>query len=189
MNTNLIAVIKRIIAEQGEAILTDGTRLKGYVADYASQESKVERLAFGRCIEYGAYNELKAAPDVPARQQAKAAVALTGGSYAAFASSIFVSGSDVYVAGAAGGKAVYWKNGRKIALTDGTYEAYAYSIFVSGSDVYVAGYENDGDQSKYGRNGRTKYWKNGREVILTDGTYEAYAFSIFVSGSDVYVAG
>jgi hypothetical protein len=55
--------------------LADPARLKGFVADYASGESKAERLAFGRCIEYGGYTELKNAQDAGARQQAKAAIA------------------------------------------------------------------------------------------------------------------
>jgi hypothetical protein len=72
MNNNFVDIIKRITAEQGEAILGDPARLKGYVADYAKNESKAERLAFGRCIEYGAYTELKGAED---REAAKAAIA------------------------------------------------------------------------------------------------------------------
>jgi hypothetical protein len=75
MNANFLAVIRRIIAEQGEAILADPARLKGFVADYAPRESKAERITFSRCIEYGAYTELKNAPDATARQTAKAAVA------------------------------------------------------------------------------------------------------------------
>jgi hypothetical protein len=74
MNANLVNIIKRIIAEQGEDILGDPARLKGFVAGYAAAESRAERLAFGRCIEHGAYNELKNAPDTRARQLAKAAV-------------------------------------------------------------------------------------------------------------------
>jgi hypothetical protein len=75
MNKNFVAVIKRIISEQGEDILANSQRMKGYVNDYASRESKPERLAFGRCIEYSAYTELKNAPDTEARQRVKAAVA------------------------------------------------------------------------------------------------------------------
>jgi hypothetical protein len=75
MNADFAAVIKRIITEEGEAILGDAARLKGFVADYAAGERKVERLAFGRCIEYGAYNELKNAPGVTAQKAAKTAVA------------------------------------------------------------------------------------------------------------------
>jgi hypothetical protein len=60
MNTQFLAIIKRILSEQGEAILADPKRLKGWVSDYAQDVPKAERLAFGRCIEYGAYTELKA---------------------------------------------------------------------------------------------------------------------------------
>jgi hypothetical protein len=75
MNINFVAIIKRIIAEQGKNILANPAQLKGFVADYAARESKSERLAFGRCIEYGAYTELKNAQDAEARQRVKAAVA------------------------------------------------------------------------------------------------------------------
>jgi hypothetical protein len=75
MNTNLVDVIKRIIAELGEDILANSQRMKGYVNDYASRESKVERLVFCRCIEYGAYMELKNTLDAQARQAVKAALA------------------------------------------------------------------------------------------------------------------
>jgi hypothetical protein len=62
MNTNFLAIIKKIVSEQGEAILADPQRLKGWISDYAKDEPKAERLAFGRCIEYGAYGELKNTP-------------------------------------------------------------------------------------------------------------------------------
>jgi TM2 domain-containing membrane protein YozV len=75
MNTNFVSIIKRIIVEQGEDILANPAQLKGFVADYAAHESKPERLAFGRCIEYGAYTELKNAPDAEARLKVKAVVA------------------------------------------------------------------------------------------------------------------
>jgi hypothetical protein len=72
MNQSFVAVIKTIIAEQGEAVLGDAARLKGFVADYASRESRAERIAFGRCIEYNAYTELRNAED---REAAKADIA------------------------------------------------------------------------------------------------------------------
>jgi tetratricopeptide (TPR) repeat protein len=62
MNTNFLSIVKRIVSEQGEAILANPQQLKGLISDYAKDEPKAERLAFGRCIEYGAYTELKNAP-------------------------------------------------------------------------------------------------------------------------------
>jgi len=59
MNTNLLNIVNRIVAEQGEGILADAKRLFPYFSDYAKNENKEERVAFGRCIEYGAYQELK----------------------------------------------------------------------------------------------------------------------------------
>jgi hypothetical protein len=61
VNTNLLSIIKRIIAEQGESILGDPQRLKRYVSDYAKDEPKEDRAAFGRAVEQGFYQELKRA--------------------------------------------------------------------------------------------------------------------------------
>jgi len=102
------------------------------------------------------------------------------------ASSIALSGNDVYVAGweyiATGFGAVavakYWKNGQPVSLTNGASQAYANSIVVVGADIYVAGEEGE----------VAKYWKNGHAVSLTNGS-SAWANSIVVIGSDVYVAG
>ncbi len=113
--------------------------------------------------------------------------------------SIFVSGTDVYVAGRDyvlgtdnGSVAVYWKNGVKVPLSDGTQAAQAFSIQVSGPDVYVAGDEIKPifvPPSTITNYRVAKYWKNGVPVELTDGTQEAGALSMFVSGSDVYAGG
>ncbi|WP_053003971.1 FKBP-type peptidyl-prolyl cis-trans isomerase N-terminal domain-containing protein [Sphingobacterium sp. Ag1] len=114
-------------------------------------------------------------------------------------SSIFVSGSDVYVSGfksyASKGAdntnkqmAVYWKNGQEIILSTGT-GRYATrstrSIFVSGNDVYVAGMSTDPNTGE----SMAVYWKNGQEVVLAKGPTFTQALAIAVSGSDVYVAG
>ena len=61
MNANLLNIVKRIVAEQGENILGDSQRLKPFISDYASAEPKEDRVAFGRAIEQGFYMELKRA--------------------------------------------------------------------------------------------------------------------------------
>jgi len=75
VNTHFYSAIRRIVAEQSEAILADPQRLKGFVADYAAKEPKPERLAFGRCIEYGFYGELKDIDSEEARASHKMTLA------------------------------------------------------------------------------------------------------------------
>lgn len=110
--------------------------------------------------------------------------------------SVFVDGTDVYVAGyetyvkentnyVSGYIATYWKNGKAVNLSDKTKTNYANSIFVANGGVYCAGYERQVDTGK----DIAKYWKNGNEVPLTDGTFYARAHSIFIHNNDVYVAG
>lgn len=113
-------------------------------------------------------------------------------SISSHANSIFISGSDIYIAGGEeiarmispypnlghvfSTSAVYWKNGNEIYLIKGGYGTSqaddAYSIFISAQDVYACG----------GLTGQ--YWKNGNPVLLGGS-----AKSIFVSDGDVYVAG
>jgi len=101
------------------------------------------------------------------------------------ASSVFVSGDDVYVAvwecdnenpfhHPHAYTSVLWKNGVRQVLSTSD-DATAASVFVSGSDVYVAGDED----------GYAVLWKNGTPQRLGWG----WANSVFVYGSDVYVAG
>ena len=109
---------------------------------------------------------------------------LTDGSYLALANSVYVSGSDVYVAGWEYNNqnvsvAKLWKNGKAHNLTDGSYHGSAQSVFVSDNIVYVAG--TDGNIATL--------WKNGVAHRLTNGRSLSSAQSIFVSGDDVYVAG
>jgi hypothetical protein len=75
MNTNFVNIIKQIIDQQGEAILAEPQRLKGYVSDYAKNEPKEVRLAFGRCIEQGYYRILKETSTPAERQQMKPKIA------------------------------------------------------------------------------------------------------------------
>jgi hypothetical protein len=75
MNTNLVNIIKRIVYEKGENILSEPKMLNPLFKDYAKDESKEEREAFGRCIEIGAYNELKTATSENERKRRKATIA------------------------------------------------------------------------------------------------------------------
>jgi hypothetical protein len=113
-------------------------------------------------------------------------VDLNSNSQDAFANSIFVSGSDVYVAGRMliGNHyaAVEWKDGILNLLSfigSPQEDQDAKSIFVSDGVDYVAGF--DGNVAKY--------WVKGYATALTDGSPSAQATSIYVSGNDVYVAG
>jgi len=107
-----------------------------------------------------------------------------------YAYSIFVSGSDVYLAGSqapfSGNQVVsYWKNGAPFPLTDGSTVAEATSVFVSGNDVYLSGYIQGSGTSAY-------YWKNGVPVPLNINATSSNCTpeSIYVSSAgDVYVCG
>ena len=75
MNTNLLQIVKQITAQYGENVLADPARLKAFFSDLAKDEPKPLRIAFGRCIESGAYTALKAAPDAAERASRKAVIA------------------------------------------------------------------------------------------------------------------
>ncbi|MDR2597556.1 MAG: DUF3021 domain-containing protein [Treponema sp.] len=72
MNANLLAIVNRIVAEQGEGILADAKRLFPFFSDYAKNEHKEERTAFGRCIEIGAYQALRNTRSIDERRRVKA---------------------------------------------------------------------------------------------------------------------
>jgi len=75
MNTNLLNIVKQIIAEKGEDILADPQKLKPLFSDYAKDEPKAERAAFGRCLEMGSYQELKNTSSAAEMRKKKAALA------------------------------------------------------------------------------------------------------------------
>ena len=102
---------------------------------------------------------------------------LTDGANKANATSVYVSGEDVYVTGFHNSPIV-WKNGIEQKLSGGLHDNTT-SVFVCGEDVYVAGFQ-------HGANNTAMLWKNGIEQKLTDGNN---ATSVFVSNNDVYVAG
>lgn len=118
------------------------------------------------------------------------------------ATSIAVSGSDVYVAGwmyettmvspnnyVSVPVAKVWKNGVSADFTNPTVTSVATSICLAGSDTRVAGFDASGNSVGGGNYYVAKYWKNGTPVVLTDGTHGAKLFSIATSGADVYTAG
>ena len=67
MNDNILKVLNNITAQYGRDVLGDPARLKAFFSDLAKDEPKPLRIAFGRCIEGGAYQALKAAPDAGER--------------------------------------------------------------------------------------------------------------------------
>jgi hypothetical protein len=102
---------------------------------------------------------------------------------------IYVSGNDVYLAGAewspsGNSKMAYWKNGVKTLMNE--QNSNASGITVSGGDVYISGYTVDYTNAKI----YPMYWKNGVAVSLSgDSSPRVYTSAIAVSGNDVYVAG
>ena len=122
------------------------------------------------------------------------------------ASSIFIFGNDVYVAGFVpaiieeGGMperftdiATLWKNGEPQYLGEGL----ASSVFVADGDVYVAGTEKK-VYEQISKNGKSKtviectavLWKNGELLChLPSIGHSSEAKSVFVSDGDIYVAG
>jgi WD40 repeat protein len=75
MNNNLLFIVRRIIADNGEGILGDPARLKALFSDLAKDEPKPLRIACGRGLEAGAYMALTTAPDAAERISRKAAIA------------------------------------------------------------------------------------------------------------------
>ncbi len=107
------------------------------------------------------------------------------------ASSVFVKGDDVYLAGFenTGGEdiAVLWKNPgsavERTELSDGSFDAYALSVFVSSlGKVYVAGKQT-------GAATVATLWVDSDKTELSDPTKDSVANVVFVSGNDVFVGG
>jgi IPT/TIG domain len=98
------------------------------------------------------------------------------------ATSIALSGPDVYISGTDSGDAIYWKNGVRVILAkfSGQDVAQANAIAVSGNSVYVAGYYS----------GDAVYWKDGVQIMLPKLSYAAArATAITLYQSDIYIGG
>jgi len=108
------------------------------------------------------------------------------------ASSVFVSGNDVYVVGemikGRRQTPTLWKNGTPETLerlNDANIFASINCVFVSDGDVYVSG----NMKRPQGKSVPT-IWKNGRiHLRLGDGNNDAVVSSIYVSGPDIYAVG
>ena len=177
--------------------LTDGTR-EGYANALAISGNDVYVAGgyFGGFDSSG--NQL---PGFAGYWKNGSPVDFSNGSWGIEIRSIFVSGSDVYVAGAidvtnqVGPNSYYetpvatiWKNGVPTQLTDSLHSSRAFSVFVSGTDVYVAGEAaRTAQQSDY----IATYWKDGVPITVPASPGSSYSSltGIFVYGSDVYVAG
>ena len=113
------------------------------------------------------------------------------GGAGAEATSIAVSGNDVYMTGyieicgfrGCHNDGLFWKNGVFDASLD--LPSVATSLKVSNNDVYIAG----SSQYLTGNGGNAGYLKNKDHIELLSGSAGAVSTAIAVSGNDVYVAG
>jgi hypothetical protein len=107
-----------------------------------------------------------------------------------WATSIVVSGQDIYIAGyeikTEGVFPKLWKNSSPIDINIGSLNAQFESITVLGADIYLAGRSGDSPTTL-----AATYWKNGDAFPLSvdPNSSHSRATSIAVSGSDIYVAG
>jgi hypothetical protein len=116
------------------------------------------------------------------------------------ATSIALSGSDVYVAGSssktmsgpsvtASFEATYWKNGQAVSLPVANTWSAISALALAGSDIYLAGYTTPSTLN--GLSPTALYWKDGTNAKLnyplTD--TNGQVTSIALSGADVYMGG
>ena len=59
MNEDLLDIVKRITADQGESILSQPKRLSAFLSDLAQDLPKPQKIAFIKCLEYGFAQTLK----------------------------------------------------------------------------------------------------------------------------------
>ncbi|WP_448700393.1 hypothetical protein ACFGVR_00690 [Mucilaginibacter sp. AW1-3] len=106
---------------------------------------------------------------------------LTTASNTSNANGIFLSGTDVYIAGDINFSAVYWKNGVATSLSPGL-SGTARSVFYDGTDVYTAGRVNPEPFTT-----AATFWKNGLTKLLTGAPNHAEAYAIAVGESNAFI--
>ena len=103
-------------------------------------------------------------------------VILADGQARAWAYSIAVSGTDVYIVGNDGYGARCWKNGVAVQVECNPAFTTFNSVFIAGNDVFIAGSEQPDELSP----AHAYYWRNGARVSLTDEKRLSVATAIFV---------
>ena len=118
-------------------------------------------------------------------------VDLTDGRIAAYGNSVFVDGTDVYVAGSSSSATyatdmipTYWKNGTPVQLMGSGSFAWANGIWTNGTDVYTAGVDG-----LFNRLGGAAYWKDATQSELGVSNSRSDGSRLTVDGSDVYISG
>ncbi len=119
---------------------------------------------------------------------------ITNGNKNAYASSIFVNNSDIYIAGeeeqslgmgvTQGAK--LWKNFIEIPLPD--VEAgvtFFNDVVYSNNILYVLGF----DRSPIGNHHKIKLWKNGIVSHISNETINSRPYNMYINNEDVYVLG
>lgn len=99
--------------------------------------------------------------------------------------SVFIDGSDVYVAGKTTDNiGVIWKNGIPLYTYDSESDGSFVSVIVADGSVYYMGGDYNGDVNSDGYG--VKIWKNG-EILYTLG--EVYGGSLYYSEGIIYASG
>jgi hypothetical protein len=63
MNANLLNIVKGIVTQYGEQVLSDPKRVSAFFADLAKDEPKPQKNAFVKCLEHGFVQILKNAAE------------------------------------------------------------------------------------------------------------------------------